>query len=281
MGTALLEFLLPEPVSPSFRQGGVLQGFNEDLALTLAAFIFLFLADHALVKPFLRSKSRWFAIHVIGNALVSVASFPELVKTLSDPLNAFVGPMATMVPNSTVSAIHLYHVIFFKLRPDEKFHHLTSLPVTLLVVVPFKQYTGAMSSFGAFFLCGLPGGLNYLMLVLEKEGLMTRLQQKQYDAHINTWMRGPSMAIYAFMIYQAWVYDRYIHAPLPAYSQEAGFFLAPSSIGSAAFLSFVALLHFWNGQYYTMMSVGNFYSTQTKMSLSADDERDEVARKRQ
>jgi hypothetical protein len=45
------------------------------------------------------------------------------------------------------------------------------------------------------------------MLVLEKEGLMTRLQQKHYDAHINTWMRGPSMAVYAFLIYQVTAYE--------------------------------------------------------------------------
>lgn len=102
---ALLQFLQPEPVSPLFREGGALQGYNEDLVLTFAALAVLFLADNALAKPFLKSKSRWFALHALGNAIVSVASFPELVKTLADPLHGFVGPMATMVPNSTVRQV--------------------------------------------------------------------------------------------------------------------------------------------------------------------------------
>jgi hypothetical protein len=40
-------------------------------------------------------------VHAIGNAIVSIASFPEMIKTLKDPLGAFTGPMATMLPNST------------------------------------------------------------------------------------------------------------------------------------------------------------------------------------
>ena len=59
--------------------------------------------------------------------------------------------------------------------------------VTLLVALPFKQHTGTMNSFGTFFLCGLPGGLNYVLLVLVKEGRLSSLKQKHWDAHINTW----------------------------------------------------------------------------------------------
>jgi hypothetical protein len=103
--SALLPFLAPEPVSPLFRAGGALHGFNEDITLTAAALAVLFLADAMLIKPFLQPKSRWFAVHTLGNAIVSVAAFPELAQTLADPLNAFVGPMATMVPNSTVRCV--------------------------------------------------------------------------------------------------------------------------------------------------------------------------------
>jgi hypothetical protein len=55
------------------------------------------------------------------------------------------------------------------------------------VALPFKQHTGTMNSFGTFFLCGLPGGLNYVLLVLVKEGRLSSLKQKHWDAHINTW----------------------------------------------------------------------------------------------
>jgi len=107
--SALLRFLAPEPVSPLFRAGGALQGLNEDMVLTSAVIAVLFLADTLLIRPFLQPKSRWFAVHTLGNAIVSVAAFPELVQTLADPLNAFVGPMATMIPNSTVRCVFPVH----------------------------------------------------------------------------------------------------------------------------------------------------------------------------
>jgi hypothetical protein len=40
--------------------------------------------------------------------------------------------------------------------------------------------------------------------------------------------------------------------------------LAPSPLGSAAFLIFVAALHYWNGQYYCSMAVGNYHATLAK-----------------
>ena len=107
----------------------MLHGFNEDLTVTLAALAGLCLVDHLLVRTFLNTKSRWFAVHAFGNAIVVYFALPEVIQTLRDPLVAFSGPMASMVPNSTVSAIHLYHCLFFKLRADDWFHHMTSLPV--------------------------------------------------------------------------------------------------------------------------------------------------------
>ena len=36
-----------------------------------------------------------------------------------------------------------------------------------------------------------------------------------------------------------------------------------------AFVVFVAVLHFWNGQYYNKMAVGNFYATRAKATADA------------
>ena len=163
-----------------------------------------------------------------------------------------------------------------------------------------------MTNFGCFFLCGLPGGLNYVALVLVRQGYMTPIQQKGFDAAINTWLRGPSMAIYAFLIWQTWLYGNYDLAPflqvlprptVPSQPPSALCFLffldhptslnrahvraaqvdwsrlaltlAPSPLGSAGFLAFVAVLHFWNGQYYCSMAVGNYHATLAKQEAAA------------
>ncbi len=45
--------------------------------------------------------------------------------------------------------------------------------------------------------------------------------------------------------------------------------LAPSPLGSAAFLIFVAALHYWNGQYYCSMAVGNYHATLARAAAAA------------
>ena len=55
---------------------------------------------------------------------VKFASAPSRART-----GANAGPMRTMVPNSMISAIHLYHCLAFPMRKDDWFHHMTSLPV--------------------------------------------------------------------------------------------------------------------------------------------------------
>jgi hypothetical protein len=211
----VIKFLNPKPIDPIFEKDGYLYGYNEDVVLTVFFIFVLFVCDQAVIRQVLHPKGRWFAVHALANALVSYYSFPDVIKTLKDPLNTFRGPTSTMYANSAVSAVHLYHCIFFRLNAADWFHHFTSLPCTLFIAVPFKQACGAMTNFGCFFLCGLPGGLNYVALVLARQGYITTLQQKNFDAVINTWLRGPSMAIYAFLIWQTWLYGNYDLAPFP------------------------------------------------------------------
>ena len=47
------------------------------------------------------------------------------------------------------------------------------------------------SSSQGFILSGAPGGLDYLLLVLEGQGVMSRSTYKHLSSHINTWVRGP------------------------------------------------------------------------------------------
>lgn len=43
----------------------------------------------------------------------------------------------------------------------------------------------------AFILTGAPGGLDYLLLVLEGEGYLGRARYKHLSGNINNWVRGP------------------------------------------------------------------------------------------
>ena len=74
-----------------------------------------------------------------------------------------------------------------------------------MVALPLKQVGGSLSGFGCFFLSGLPGGMDYVLLTLTKNGLMDAMTEKKWNCTINTWVRGPSMAMCAFLCWQNWI----------------------------------------------------------------------------
>ena len=244
----LYALLTPPPVSPLFRAGAPLAAFNEDLFLFSCVFAYLLAVDFLALPLLLRNpaKSRWFALHAAGNLIVSIFAFPDVVRSFLAPVDNLVGPCGSMLPLSAIAAIHVYHVALFKLSADDVFHHALFVGILVPLGVVFKNDGGASLNLGSFFLCGLPGGLNYAALVLNKEGGISSLQQKGFDAAINTWMRAPGLTVFAFLQWQVW---------LAAARPSRGWPPWLITANTAA----VAGLHFYNGCYYAEQSVGNFH----------------------
>lgn len=71
-----------------------------------------------------------------------------------------------------------------------------------------------VSSYGCLTACnlhpcplpGLPGGLDYAMLALEKHGMMERQTEKKWNARINVWIRAPGLSYVSFTIYTSMLY---------------------------------------------------------------------------
>ena len=167
---ALADTLNPPPLSPLFRHGGFLQQFNEDLFLISFFLVVLLVLERTVVPLVLRKSlqdknARYFLLHAIINTVVVVYSFPDMLRMFLDPLHAFTGPSHTMVSNSAIAAVHLYHVFFFSLNSQDVFHHLTFVVFLCGIAIPYKQVGGALNNVGCFILSGLPGGLDYYLLV--------------------------------------------------------------------------------------------------------------------
>jgi hypothetical protein len=234
-----LNFLSPAPLSPLFQKGGVFENFNEDLIETLIVMVILGIVDLVIVKPFIMPASnyddnaRYYTLHVVANAIATVASFPDVYRALFvDPHTAFSGPSSTMWANSAIAAIHIYHCVFFKLSAADIFHHATFVSILCGAAIPWKNIGGVANNLGCFFLSGLPGGIDYVLLVLVKIGKMSKLKEKELNCEINQWIRGPSMSIYAAL--------GLVNFVLGSVAKE---------IPITAF-ALIVLLHFYNGQYY-------------------------------
>lgn len=124
----------------------------------------LALLDVSVIR-LLSPKSRYFALHACANAVATVAAFPDVVRGFTEPEVSWSGPSQTMVANSAISAIHIYHCLAFKLSTSDIVHHLVFVSVLCGLGIAFKDKGGIANNFGCFFLSGLPGGLDYILLV--------------------------------------------------------------------------------------------------------------------
>jgi hypothetical protein len=69
----------------------------------------------------------YFTLHALANAVIVALAFEDTFLLFSRPLEAF-SPSAGLT-QGIVMAIHLYHVIGFKLTKDDIIHHVVSVGV--------------------------------------------------------------------------------------------------------------------------------------------------------
>eukprot|EP00742_Colponemidia_sp_Colp-10_P020262 GILJ01023599.1.p1 GENE.GILJ01023599.1~~GILJ01023599.1.p1 ORF type:complete len:237 (+),score=34.35 GILJ01023599.1:35-712(+) len=154
-----------------------------------------------------------------------------------------------ITPNNIIAALHLYHCIGFNLSADDIFHHLTFCFTLCSLAIPAKQISGSSVTLGGFFLSGLPGGIDYLMLTLSAHGYVSKDTQKNVYTKLNVYMRGPAMTVYVFMV---WVTNLHTRHPCPWYVAIVSCFL-----------------HYYNGQYYTQQAIESNAIYKYRKSLEA------------
>jgi len=76
-------------------------------------------------------------------------------------------------------------------------HHI---PVYILNTLMLSVRCGDAIQLKVLILCGLPGGLDYVLQVLEGEGLLARAKYKDWCAQINQWCRVPLGVISGYVI---------------------------------------------------------------------------------
>lgn len=139
-----------------------------------------------------RLKKQYFACHVFANAII-------VYFVLQDSVHALMHPQTSTVPltdsDSTSQmfmcwclAIHVYHPIFFRTGAMDWIHHV---PVYILNTLMMGCLSGEVFCFQACIMTGIPGGIDYLLLVLEGERVISRATYKSLSAYINNWFRAP------------------------------------------------------------------------------------------
>jgi hypothetical protein len=99
---------------------------------------------------------------------------------------------------AVILALHLVHIIFYQpLVFVDWLHHVVM--VVVMLPLAWGLQPGTSLAHGAFYSSGLPGGLDYLMLVLVKWGWMASISEKRWNTSIQLWIRAPGCLAHAYL----------------------------------------------------------------------------------
>lgn len=176
-------------------------------------------------------KNPYYFIHALHNAYIVWITAADVGTTFTDFYS-----LPAIPPNyeaaALVFSLHTYHTaLYYKsFRADDWLHHIlmVALALPIGIFTPSSTFLG----YSLFFSTGLPGGIDYLLLFLQRNGALSRMTEKRVNRWLNVWIRSPGCishaALSAAYALSTPTYHPFYHS----------LFLIPSA------------LMLWNGQYF-------------------------------
>lgn len=196
------------------------------------------------------STGRYFVLHVVCNGFVTVVHMDDVWLTYKNPLTAPFNMPTDIQGTAVIAALHCYHLVVYtrELQAVDWAHHLIMIVVMLPLAVGLNA--GSLLGHGAFFASGLPGGLDYLMLVLVKARVMESMTEKKWNTVIQTWVRAPGCLFHALFVWLA-LRDETLHQWVLNHS-----YLPPWGVYFACFV--VMTTYYWNAMYFQQRVAQNY-----------------------
>lgn len=97
-------------------------------------------------------------------------------------------------------------MIFFNCNYDDVFHHLVFVGIGSFTIFFFEN--GYYSALSHFFICGLPGGIDYFFLFLYKTGYISKEKRLKISVFLNIWLRSPGLCIVSTFALINFVYSK-------------------------------------------------------------------------
>ena len=177
---------------------------------TTASFILISIVDFCIARPVtyfsLRMqklptqnyvKTSWFLLHFLFNMSLVANTIQDVVLAVLYPITEMYNPPywrgthpGGLLAGGTMGTFHLHHLVWYwsLCNREDMFHHSFSFAA---VLVGGLVSTGRIATVCMFTMCGIAGGLNYLVLWLVKCDLVHSLTQKQFNRVANMGIRYP------------------------------------------------------------------------------------------
>lgn len=191
----------------------------------------------------LKESTKWYANHAISNLIIVLTTFQDSLRLLNcqqncQNLKPYGGYLYSfsgynnieliMVTNMMI--LHSYHILLFdNLRFIDYVHHILMM---LIIFVAYFMKSGVYMSYFLFFVCGLPGLIDYSILALN----VNRKTEKRINTYLNNYIRSPGIIFGLGLMWK----DTF----------DICYFYVISSY----------LVLFWNAMYFNYDVIKNYYS---------------------
>ena len=144
------------------------------------------------------SRSKWVSIHCIVNAVVTWLTFGDMWSYIVDPLSP--RDSDNCFPLILVLLLHVYHILCYPCVFMDYVHHIV---MCSLISVPLLASSKviALSNTALFFVCGLPGGIDYYNMYRVDQGQLPSLLEKKFNSWLNIYLRAPGILYTAYLVW--------------------------------------------------------------------------------
>ena len=118
-------------------------------------------------------------------------------------------------------------------------HHIPTL--TVLSIPLFNISQSPLVAHTEFYLCGLPGAIDYILLFLSRNNIIYRMTEKKWNLFLNLYVRCPGAILNSALAFQ-----------LVQKQPDM------SSLHLLCYLG-VAAFSFWNGTYYLRNVIADYH----------------------
>tara|TARA_R110000851_G_scaffold207858_1_gene360216 strand:- start:205 stop:855 length:651 start_codon:yes stop_codon:yes gene_type:complete len=197
---------------------------------------------HSKVFSKVKENIKWYANHAISNSIIVLTTFSDSIRLMNCKqdchlLKPLGGPIYSwsdynnieliMVTNMLV--LHSYHLLYFEnLRMIDYIHHILMM---MIIWVAYLMNSGIYMSYFLFFVCGLPGMIDYSLLSIG----FNRKKEKKINTYLNNYIRAPGIIFGMGLMWK----DTY---------------------HTNSFYTLVSyLVLFWNAQYFNYEVIKNYF----------------------
>lgn len=145
-------------------------------------------------------KAQWYIIHVFGNLYLTYKVIPPIIELLCNPFFEISLDYNPNIIDITI-VIHLYHLLFFKCSKDDIWHHFSFGIPGIFLKCYGQDCLGKNLALNLFFVCGLPGAIDYFYLALLELNYIDRVTRIKQCCYNNNWFRSPGLIVSATFHY--------------------------------------------------------------------------------